>query len=466
MKKLITLILLCVVAVASASAARITTAYNKSFDITYQSVDVNNRPITLSAKVYYPTTSLLNLRYATVEFIVLNNHPTISHNDGAPTGSDPQLEAVKYMTSENAMVVCPDLIGFGKSASTIHPYMIADLTARNTLDCYMAAIADAKKRGIKFAKDYYTINIGYSQGGFDALAFHRYLDQQATTAEQNAVRLKGSLCGAGPYSQQAVFDEYEAMDCISYPAYLPYAIQGLKVAFADTHMRGVALQDCFTPEFWQLGIIDILNAKKTTIDDINNRILRAFGGKCSFYDVISADYADPSSAVHQAITAALAESNLLDGSWMPDKPITFFHYSKDEVVPPVETQLAMEAFDEASVLVQALSEKDYCISQNVLWDIAFSLGGYSREWNHRNGGVYFYLMFLAGNMRPGVTLTSTHSNWLFRAPEVPGATSIESIEAPAAPTGEAYDLSGRRVNRPTGTTILRMNDGTVRKVIR
>lgn len=427
------LALLALVVSVSMWGATITGSRDKEVKITYQSVDANNNPITLSAMLYYQRRFASTSLESTIDMVVLNCHPTISHNNGCPTGSDPQLGAIKYMVSENALVVCPDYIGFGASSSKNHPYMCATLTARNVLDCYKAAINNALNvQKVNFSSQYYTINIGYSQGGATALAFQKYLETEASQADRDLVKLRGSLCGAGPYDQGLVFDIYEDKAEMSYPAYLPYALMGLKETFGETIMRGIALEDCFTEKFNNTNFMQTLLAKNTTIDDLNTAMINA--GFKSFYDILSPQFRDKTSALYRSVRKALDQSNLLDGRWKPEAPIAFYHYGNDEVVPSEETEQAYALFNGMGCNVRKLSQDDYDISDNRAWDLAFSLGGYSRDYNHRNCGVYFYLMFLSGNLRPeGSVVSRTPS-----AVSIPTPTSL-AVAANATSADGSYD---------------------------
>lgn len=437
MKNLKSLLLILCFALAAIGAKAATISgslYQKDFKITYQSVDAFNNSITLSARLYVPYKVVgfwLNPKPEEIKLVVMNCHPTISHSNGAPTGDDPQLEAIKYMTSENALVICPDYIGFGESKNVLHPYMCTTLTARNIMDCYKAAITYTKNTlKASFNNNYYTINIGYSQGGTNALAFHKYLETEATQAEKDQVKLRGSLCGAGVYDQQMAFDEYEKKGEVSYPAYLPYAIQGLYEEYKNTTMRNSELKDFFTDRFWNSEFFALLNEKETNIDDLNTWLIN--NNYKQFYDIISEEYKVRSSVVYRTLAKTFAQCNLIDGSWKPTLPIKFYHYQNDEVVPPVETDAAMAAF--AGCNVQKLTQDDYNISNNGAWDIAFSLGGYSRDLNHRNCGVYFYLMFLSTNLRPNGSDVSRAVSLV----DIEG-TKIQNVDIDVAATAGKYD---------------------------
>lgn len=361
------LIALCfALAAIGAQAATITGALTstKEATIKYWSVDAKNQPIELSVKIYYKDSE-------DIKFVILNNHPTITHAEGAPSGSSPQMEAIKYMVSENALVVCTDYIGFGEtSQKVLHPYMCSTLTARNILDAYKAAVKWMKeqkyglitKKNYKFDANYYTINIGYSQGGTNTLAFQRYLETKATDADRKLVNLAGSVCGAGVYDQQIVFDTYEKMDKLDYPILMLYVLQGQLEAFGETIMRDLTLEECFTPEFWaycQNGFLTKLREQKTNVDDLNKELKdNGFG---TFSSIMNEAYADRSSKLYRTIKKTFEESNLLAEGWEPSAPIIFYHdkAGHDIVVPYAETEAAMERFEGHCKYVDAITDYGY-----------------------------------------------------------------------------------------------------------
>lgn len=419
----------------------------------YQSVDAQNRPVELSAKLYYKDNK-------DVEFVVLNCHATITHNTGCPSGGTPQMAAIKYMVSENALVISPDYIGFGETSGKVHPYMCATLTARNIMDCYKAAVKYAMETGKrKFKSNYYTLNIGYSQGGAAALAFQKYMETKATDAERKLVNLRGSVCGAGPYDQQIVFDEYEKMEKIDYPVYLYYVLRGHKEAFGETTMRNMKLEECFTPEFWSYCESTLkaeMDAKETDVDKINEE-LKAKGFD-TFYSMMNAEYKNHDSKVYRTVRKVLANSNLLaDDGWVPATPIVFYHEKTghDVVVPYAETVAAMKRFVGKCSYVDAIEDYGYDVTfnrlgmattdkENYLWHPAVfdeiwidqwryplqntvkGLAGLTgnvrynfNDFSHRTFGARFYAQFLAkrASMRPDMEVDD-------------GDTSNTDIEVP------------------------------------
>lgn len=441
--------------------------------ITYQSVDVNNNPITLSAKIYYKNNQ-------TVSFIMLNCHATITHDAGCPTGAEPQMEAIKYMVSENCLLICPDYIGFGESKDKTHPYMCTTITSRNLLDCFKAAVKYVKETGKRsIAANYYTMNVGYSQGGSTALAFQKYLETEATEADRKLVNLRGSICGAGAYDQNMVFDTYEqwcaAGKTLDYPIYMYYLLNGHKATYGNSTMKDLELQECFTPEFWnylQSGFKAKFEAKATNVDTLNAELKRA--GFETFYSIINASYANHSSKVYRIIRKTLEHTNLLkkDG-WTPATPVIFYHTKattpatgQDIVVPYACTQAALERFAGHCSYVDAIDDYKYSVSGvNSLWHCAVFRENLPKEYgsanrftegivmglagitgnvsykfsqlDHRTFGARFYAQILSLQLRPATTSTTGNAN----STNIDPVTTLTSLDVPAGAASQqgAYD---------------------------
>lgn len=466
--------IMAVLAVVSSKGATVAEALgDPNAVITYQSVDADNNPITLSAKLYWTSKNTIN-------FVLINCHATITHNAGCPTGETPQMDVIKYMTTEDALVVCPDYIGFGKTKDKTHPYMCATLTGRNVLDAYKAAIKYVKQQRKAISADYYTLNVGYSQGGATALAFQRYLETEATDADRKLVNLRGSVCGAGPYNQQIVFDEYEkgegAFATLDYPIYLFYVLNGHYETFRETTMRKITLEECFTPEFWSYynsTFKAAFEAKETNVDDLNTMLKNA--GFNTFSSIINADYKVEGSKVRRTIRKALAQSNLLADGWTPKTNIIFYHdkAGHDKVVPYACTQAATTRFAGHCSYVDAIDNYGYdgtgrlgigngfiitITGENYLWHAAV----FRETWNynvrhpgqetvigianaariesynfnqldHRTFGARFYAQFLAERacMRPATTSTTGTAH----------NTNIDPVETTTENTVAANEVS-------------------------
>lgn len=400
MQKFLLTVLLYISAVNSFATSFLSTN-NEDVRLKYYSVDANNNPILLSEMVSFPKGGPFNTSYATVKFVVLNNHPTTTLDEIVPTGKEPQIDQIRMMTGENAMTVSPDYLGYGQSVDITHPYMCHTLTARNVVDGLMAAFAEAKKRGIMFDANYYTDNIGYSQGGGVTLAVQKFLENEASEEVKKTVRLRKSFVGAGAMQMSEVFEEYESQASMNYPALLPYMMMGLFYTYGSTGLRGLDMYDLFTESFKQMDVFDRLQKKNTVVADINSMIINKYGGKCNFYDIMSPVFKDKSSPAYRQIYKVIKKNDLLDGSWIPQHPITFFHYEKDEVVPYSQSIKAVNLFKSLGCkdieMISATDDYKDLIEDWSWRDLALTVK--KPDLTHMGYGTVFYIAYFSESMR-------------------------------------------------------------------
>ncbi len=96
----------------------------------------------------------------------------------------------------------PDYPGFGESSNISHPYLIKEPTVRSVVDMlYAVKEMVPEELSDLIIKDELYI-MGYSQGGWATLALHKALEQDYSVD----FNLKGSVCGAGPYNLNLIFE--------------------------------------------------------------------------------------------------------------------------------------------------------------------------------------------------------------------------------------------------------------------
>ena len=366
--------------------------YYLAVPYTYMSVDGKNNPVRLSSILYRPSPFQWNwtadrgllshfvfdLGIATVvleafkglwnwafgytfDYGVLDCHPTVTTSKQAPTGSDPLDGPISMFCSDYAIVVCPDYCGYGLSEYRQHPYLVQGITARNVVDGYIAAldlIRDNKATGASgswsLASDFHTDIIGYSQGGSVALATLRYLESGQVSDEQlKRINLRYTYCGDGPYSPIATVNQYvewsnrdeDKYKYMAYPCVLPLIVQAAKEAYNGDCMHTVEVRSYFTTKFLDTGILDKLDSKRVSTDQINE-VTTAAGTRT--IDEIMSDRmivkkTDPEtgkqinalnteSNEYKCLMRALDYNDLTKG-WEPRHPLLFLHLDGDLVVP-------------------------------------------------------------------------------------------------------------------------------------
>ena len=418
MKKLLSYLsthrLYCVIVIAllmpmSATATWNLTNRDKSIFMTinYNSIDADNRPVVLSAAVLYPYEKTEDNPKAPkkIKYILLNHHPTISSNAEAPTGNAP-LDGgqtgvfshgfVATMTTDDALVISPDYLGYGVSSDRVHPYCNAMLTARNEIDAFFAAIDSVKARGVEFDDDWYTINVGFSQGGAVAMAVQKYLEVYASKEQRDAFRLKQTICGDGPYNLLDVYDNMASQQALACPHIIPILIDGIYASYNEGSLKTFGLPDFYASEEICSKFTEYTRRKELTYEIFCDSITKYLGTKTvALSDVVNHDVFNEKSTLSRAMHKVLAKENLTDGSWIPQTPITLYHGTEDDIVPFACAESAAEAFGDKVKLI-----KDDELSPNIS-DIA--LKGLLQTTSlvnikHMKYAVYFYVYLLSGQL--------------------------------------------------------------------
>ena len=299
----------------------------------YESTDASGAPVTLSERVIFPTGFGFEHR---AKGLLLANHPTIFSNAECPTEKRDYLFG---LASLDYVAVFPDLQGFGVSRERVHPYLCAELTARQSLDGLLAVLHFLGDREIALQEGRELMNIGYSQGGASALAFHKYLENNCEDDVKAVLPLKASYCGGGPYDLALTMQEYAGQEDLSYPCVLPLILIGMKEGFPDL-FAGLEPESFFPESVLKASVLAWTRDKEHTADQITSRI-RAAAGTHKMEGMLSPALQDPESRESKALAAALAANDLTVG-WKPVRPVYFCHVEKDEIVPYANLQKVMD----------------------------------------------------------------------------------------------------------------------------
>ena len=323
--------------------------------------------------------------------LVIGCHSTITSNNERPTnfsnlptlGEINMLALFTSLLSQNALVIVPDYEGYGSTASYPHPYCNRELTAEQVVTGAKAGLSYFESEVKKMKSDWSGVAIGYSQGGAVSAGVLRYCQEHGETS----LRLKGAVCGDGPYDPLATLKRYITMDKL----YMPVAPAMLLKGAIDTDPEMMAVgcnyTDFVTDQFYETGIFEMIASKQNSTDNIQaallaysfkhgddggfvmkaltsegflpytqNNSVDAKGKKRSFelengkgYNYCTVDQClkpgviayfrdgtitgDVPEAKLKALEKSLAKNALTDGNYKPGRGFTFFHSIGDEVVP-------------------------------------------------------------------------------------------------------------------------------------
>jgi len=323
--------------------------------------------------------------------LIIGCHSTITSNAERPTNFSEHSNASEMNMlalfangfSQNALVIIPDYEGYGSTVTSAHPYCNRELTAEQVVTGAKAALNWFEDKVEKMNSGWSSVAIGYSQGGAVAAGVLRYCQQHG----DNGLRLKGAVCGDGPYDPLATLKNYITTDKLYMPVAPALLLKGMVDTDKDMKQLGCTYQDFVTEQFYQTGIFDMIQSKQKTTDDIQDALLKysyqngdqggfimmaqtsdgfkpytpknekdANGNKYSFklangkaYNYCTVEQCfkpgviayfrdgkvtgDVPEAKLKALEKALAQNALTADDFKPGTGFTFFHSVGDEVVP-------------------------------------------------------------------------------------------------------------------------------------
>ncbi|MCR5131665.1 MAG: hypothetical protein K6C10_09440 [Prevotella sp.] len=306
---------------------------------TYESVDHEGNPVTLSAAMVFPEKVFTHKDPVTINGesydasgLMLSNHYTITRANEAPTQTDNMsIEGPMAGMGPHFITISPDGYGFGTTVDKPQAYLMADITARNNIDAVKSARRLLSQMGYTYG-DLFT-QIGYSQGGHSAMAVQRYFDTHPVDAEA-FTHIDYTLCGDGPYDIAAMLDTLLLPSArYRYPCAMPLIVQGQ----IDGAGVDVDYSECFRKPL-DTKAIEWLNSKKFNSTTINDSIFKVVGGNektgVLVDSIMCTENFTRSNTRMQPFFDALEENTLVAG-WKPNEATRFYvyHSADDEIVP-------------------------------------------------------------------------------------------------------------------------------------
>ena len=378
--------------------------------IRYKTKSVTGADIWCSALVVWPYNAIRANPNPTN--LIIGCHCTITSNDERPTNfsklktnTDVGVMALRWCASKaNCLLVVPDYEGYGATHGSPHPYCNRDVTAVQVLDGAKAGLAWYTRNEKKMAWDWKTIAVGYSQGGAVAAGTYRYYREK----KMDGMGFFGAICGDGPYDPLATLKEYIKQDKLYMPVAPALLLKGAVDTNKDLKALGCTYRDFVTDDFANTGIFDWLKEKKRNTEKIQTELLSISGnyekgfkmycwsdaknqyllynpqnirtlslnakwnlsdGNAKSYCTVDQCFkpgviayfkdgtikGDVPEAKLKALEKALKENSLYYGDYKPGKFdwFTFFHSSRDEVVPYCNMQSVKNAWGDNAAKFQS-----------------------------------------------------------------------------------------------------------------
>ena len=216
-----------------------------------------------------------------------------------------------YMNKyQNLIAVSADLYGWTLTEDKPQAYCCPEITAQESIDCWDAAMGILRDMG--YAIDgLHTFNVGYSSGGFSAIALQRYVDEKRPDLHWDL-----TAAGAAPFDICTIYENYVETDFSGYICALPL----MMVAYKETYNMDFSYSDVFQ-EPLASHIQDWILSKDYGTWDSNNLI-----GTERISEVLTPAALDYTTGVGKVVYDKF-RSNSLCGpgqDWQPSTQTKFF----------------------------------------------------------------------------------------------------------------------------------------------
>lgn len=305
----------------------------------YKSCGQGGKTTVLSGMLTIPSIQGILLK----QKLIVDNRGTQTANADAPTL---HWNSGIIMALTGVPVFAPDMIGYGVSVAEPLNYCCYHMAGKNIADGTMVAQQMLHSKWINHVvlpEALPIYNVGYSQGGYDAMALQRYIEKDATAEEKALLPLKKTYCGAGPYVLQKMMDVTEQLPVYTYTPFLLSGIMSTMNYHPECYAEGTTINDIVVPAVAQCGLLQWLEAKAQNSANCIGLYTQAVGGygpisKCFIPAVL-----DHNEAWYTTIHKAL-ENEDMTADWKPEAPIWMYHATNDDCVPVQCSQAAAAAF--------------------------------------------------------------------------------------------------------------------------
>ncbi len=254
-------------------------------------------------------------------------HGTITRDVDAPSNfavTKGETIVASAFSSSGFVTVIPDYIGFGSTATTLHPYFVEDAYAAAVVDMLHAAQELADDKGVTLDSKLFLA--GYSEGGYATMATHKAIESGGV----GDLELVASFPGAGAFDLQDMQARLFAMETYNDPFYMGYITLAYRNAYDFDNLMTDFFQEPYASRIPGLfdntkGSNQINEQLTTTIADLVQPELRT-----GFL----------TDERYKYIADAFADNSLTD--WVPTRRMYLYHGTSDTTIPFENSQHAYD----------------------------------------------------------------------------------------------------------------------------
>jgi pimeloyl-ACP methyl ester carboxylesterase len=252
-----------------------------------------------------------------------------------------QYQMIEIIASMGYVVVIPDYPGFGASSEVTHPYLVSEPTVKSTVDLLYALkeIGVSGLPGITLRNEYYVM--GYSQGGWAAMSLHKALELDYS----KDFNLAGSVCGAGPYDINFLFQSMINVTDYPMPVYICYIVN----AYSHYNQFTNPVTDILNQQY-AVKLPSLFNG---TLDltAINNQLTTSVSG------LITSGFLSGFSSLPKYEPVRNAMTNNSIAPYHTFKPLLLIHGGADTQVNPQVTEFFYGKMREAGTSDLVIKKK-------------------------------------------------------------------------------------------------------------
>jgi len=233
--------------------------------------------------------------------------------------SQNELDDISFYANrhQNLIAVAADLYGWTLTEDKPQAYCCPEITAVETVDAWDAAMQILKDEGYAI-HGLPAFNVGYSSGGFSAIAVQRYTDEHRPDLEWTL-----TSAGAAPFNIDSVYRRCVASDTSGYPCSFALIV----VSYKETYGLDLEYSDVFVKTLcdnvqkwilskdyntWEINML-IADSEELAKDCPTNRIFTPAG-------------LDPTSTVGKKLSKMLVEKSLCGPgqTWQPSVKTQYY----------------------------------------------------------------------------------------------------------------------------------------------
>lgn len=292
----------------------------KVVKLNYNTTDAWGNPVVASGILSYSPllTGLTGMTF-------LAQRSMLDQSEKAPSVAGYATEtALSFL---GGIVISPDYLGYGSSSDAFHPYTHAETMAQSTIDMYLAAKEYLSYKNVNAASTVHLI--GYSGGGYAALAFQKYAELNYS----NNISISKTFAGGGAYDLVSNLQYFNQMDSeCDYPLSLIWQIASVDYA----EKLNLDPYKMFTSDV-AANYTKFLNMQITASQ------MESTLTSTKISDLFISTIFDTTDSNTAKLMDALEDNSLIN--WTPKASIQFIHSRTDATTPYVNVENAVASFN-------------------------------------------------------------------------------------------------------------------------